>query len=299
MKPYRIALIVSLACLLAAVVWVLWQRVGPERAADLNMDPPAGSFQKSGSALKTEDQTPVQNSVKEQPTASADAEEGASADEKPPVQYDFRNWQDAMGAYAELAGQAYDRLKRLGAPESVLAMFDESYQKEPAMYQRMGKTRAGEAETWVRHTAVDETFEKLETEYRGLLDAMIPFLNDIPFYEWRPNYVLARAGRIPLSEAQDLVALPNGDVINLDEYYNKKIVIKFQKKMIPTIEGVRELMRLEAKAANPSTPLTASELMQLEELRNPGYAEHSTEYYKGNGVEEDMEELIIDLGVVR
>ena len=203
-----------------------------------------------------------------------------------------------MGAYAELAGQAYDRQKRQGAPESILARYDASYKEDPDRLQRLGKTRAGEAETWIRNAAVDETYEKLKTEYRGLLDAMAPFLNDIPFYEWRPNYVLARAGRIPLSEAQDRVALPNGDVINLDEYYNKKIIVKFQKRMMLTDEGVQTLTQLAAKAANPSTPLTASEQAQLEELRNPGYADHSREYYKGNGSEADMEELIMDLGVI-
>ena len=297
-KPYRILLIVSLSCLLAAVVWVLWHRGGKERVADLNMGPSADSSQKSGFSLKHEDQTPVQNSVNDTPTATTETEEDASKDESAHAQYNFQTWEDAMGAYAELAGQAYDRLKGQGAPESALAMYDESYKEDPARLKRLGKTRASVAETWMRNTAVDETFAKLETEYRDLLDAMTPFLNDIPFYEWRPNYVLARAGRIPLSEAQDLVTLPNGDVINLDEYYNKKIVVKFQKKMMPTNEGVQMLMQLEAKAANPSTPLTVSEQMQLEELRNPGYASHSREYYKGNGVEEDVEEIVIDLGAV-
>ena len=69
--------------------------------------------------------------------------------------------------------------------------------------------------------------------------------------------------------------------------------------MMLTDGGVQMLMQLGAKAANPSTPLTGTEQMQLEELLNPGYADHSREYYKGNGVEEDAEELIMDLGVIK
>ena len=202
MKPYRILLTFSLYCLLAAVVWVL-QRGGTERGEELFMlidESPTSAYSL----------TSVQAPPQEAFAAAAEVAETESAS----VQYNFQSWEDAMGAYAELAGLAYDKYKAQGAPEEVFAAYNALLEKDPRVIEHLGLTRNKKAEQWARTTAVEETFGKLQTEYLDLLNAMKPFLNDIPVREWATPNVLARAGRIPMSETQHPITLSNGEAID-------------------------------------------------------------------------------------
>ncbi len=202
MKPYRILLTFSLYCLLAAVVWVL-QRGGMERGEELFMlidESPTPAYSL----------TSVQAPPQEAFAAAAEVAETKSAS----VQYNFQSWEDAMGAYAELAGLAYDKYKAQGAPEEVFAAYNALLEKDPRVIEHLGLTRDKKAEQWARTTAVEETFGKLQTEYLDLLNAMKPFLNDIPVREWATPNVLARAARIPMSETQHPITLSNGEAID-------------------------------------------------------------------------------------
>ena len=299
MKPYRIALIVSLACLLAAIVWVIWQRGGEERAAELKTPSLVDSSQNGGSLLTPDDQTPVQAPTQETPEASDGTEETPAKTKKASVQYNFQSWEDAMGAYAELAGLAYDKYKAQEAPEEAYAWFNALLEKDPDLIEKTGWTREKAAEDWIRESAVEGTFEKLTTEYQDLLSAMRPFLNDIPVWEWAAPNVLARAGRIPMSETQDLITLPNGEVIDWNEYrHPHKLVVKYKLRGTLTSDRLQLLADLEAKAADPSIGLTELERMELENLRAPKFAEQSVIYQRGDEGDPGFEEIIMDLGVI-
>ncbi|MDE0021623.1 MAG: hypothetical protein OXT69_09635 [Candidatus Poribacteria bacterium] len=209
MKPYRILLTFSLYCLLAAVVWVL-QRGGTERGEELFMlidESPTSAYS------FTSVQTPPQEAL-EAAAEAAETEEAPAETESAAVQYNFQSWEDAMDAYAELAGLAYDKYKAQGAPEEVFAAYNALLEKNPRVVEHLGLTRDKKAEQWAQTTAVEETFGKLQTEYLDLLNAMKPFLNDIPVREWATPNVLARARRIPMSETQHPITLSNGEAID-------------------------------------------------------------------------------------
>lgn len=214
MKPYRILLTFSLYCLLAAVVWVL-QRGGTERGEELFMLIDESTT--SAYSSTPDDQTPVQAPPQETLAAAAEAAETGEAPaetKSATVQYNFQSWEDAMDAYAELAGLAYDKYKAQGAPEEVFAAYNALLEKNPRIIEHLGLTRDKKVEQWARTTAVEETFGKLQTEYLDLLNAMKPFLNDIPVREWATPNVLARARRLPISETRHPITLSNGEAID-------------------------------------------------------------------------------------
>ena len=207
MKPYRILLTFSLYCLLAAVVWVL-QRGGTERGEELFMLIDESTT--SAYSSTPHDQTPVQTPPQEALAAAAEVMETGEAPRRRKARLfntAFKAGKTRWAAYAELAGLAYDKYKAQGAPEEVFAAYNALLEKNPRIIEHLGLTRDKKAEQWARTTAVEETFGKLQTEYLDLLNAMKPFLNDIPVREWATPNVLARAGRIPMSETQHPITL--------------------------------------------------------------------------------------------
>ena len=301
MKPHRIVLIASLSCLLAAAVWFMLSRGSSESHDQSGPAAQDGGSETVAPALRSEEQTPVVRPVEEDAEPAAEEDGGEAAAESSAVQYRFQNWEDAMGAYAQMAGEEYDRYKALPVPESVFDVYNRQLQTSPEVLEALGWTREKEAEEWVRMSAVQDAFRKLFAERKDLLDAMEPFLDDIPPYEWDQDYVLARAGRIPLSEAQDLLTLPDGSVINWDEYGNKRLIVKYETKSWLDPEGVRLLNRLEAKAANPQTPLSEYERLELEEMRSwHGTYKSRRTVYDRSIVEGDpsVEEVVMDLGKI-
>ncbi len=151
-----------------------------------------------------------------------------------------------------------------------------------------------------------------DPEYAVLNAAMARTLNDFPLNADLPEYLLWRAGRIPISKVPFFISLPNGEIHNMER--NTKVIVRFQTRGVLSADGrislrkyterQSELLANLAKGAASESEEKAmlTELSKVEQrlhvLHNPPYGPVERSYEWGDSDEGPFKEVVLDLGVV-
>lgn len=151
-----------------------------------------------------------------------------------------------------------------------------------------------------------------DSEYAVLNAAMARTLNDFPLNAEHPEYLLWRAGRIPISEVPFFIRLPNGEIHNMEK--NTRVVVRFQTRGVLSADGrislrkyterKNELLANLAKgtASESEEKAMLTELDNVEQrlhvLHNPPYGPIERSYEWGDSSEGPFKEVVLDLGVV-
>ena len=225
----------KIASVLLAAGWLLSLN-GCGRWADDNEDQieKRDSTARSVNGLRPEDQTPRYRPAPDDSEALSEGggapalQKKESADFQPA--YDFKTWEDAMGAYALLVGIEYDQIMKEG--------LQRKWHRPPTQ-----KTIRGFAASRAAARVFKRYYE--ENKYPELRAAIKPFLGDIPSSAWRGKNLLARIGKLPASDLRNEIKLPNGKMYDLKE--NTELVVKFQKRGKLTESGKKELAALRER----------------------------------------------------
>ena len=305
-KPWTAA-VIALLLLAAALIWRFWG------GSNISPPNPADSLTRQSAPLTLEQQTPVRMPTGEDQSGGSDSSAEAETDANATAssaKYNFNSAEEALNFYANLVAAKFDQLKSDGSvvpPENL----DGIYANELVSWE--DRWYGGMATTIVFNTIFEQKNEP------GMLQALIPHVNEWEQDDWAPDPLMVRAGRWPSALLRNEVVLPNGQVIDLNTMKNKRIVVKY--RMLSVLDEVGQqavkdhqkreaeiIARLDSGAASETEAAAlqkelAKIQMDLEIALTPEYGEGMRIYYSGDSVENvldnpDIEEVVFDLGYI-